>query len=240
MISFIIPTFNEEKDIEKTLRSIWEYPGEKEIIVADGGSTDHTVILAKTLADQVIEHAGLINENAASGRNAGAVASMGELLIFIDADVCIPQVDVFCAQVLSRFRENPKLVGLTTSIRVFPESETWMDKTVFCSLNFFHFLMNNVFCRSAAAGEIQVIRADVFKRIGGYNELMAMNEDYDMFRRLRKQGRTRMELGLVVYHTGRRAHIIGWPRLLWEWWLNSISGYFFKKWSMTRRWEKIR
>ena len=42
-VSIIIPTFNEEKHIEKTLKSLKG----NEIIVVDGGSTDGTIEILK-------------------------------------------------------------------------------------------------------------------------------------------------------------------------------------------------
>ena len=56
MISFIIPTLNEEKTIEKTLKNLSEYFGEKEIIVSDGRSSDKTIEIAKKYTDKVIIH----------------------------------------------------------------------------------------------------------------------------------------------------------------------------------------
>ena len=49
-ISFLIPTFNSDKTLERTLTSIRQqsYPQEKiEILIVDGGSTDQTIRVAK-------------------------------------------------------------------------------------------------------------------------------------------------------------------------------------------------
>lgn len=50
MISVIIPTYNEEAHISATIKQLWEYDTSnliKEIIIADGGSTDNIVAIAK-------------------------------------------------------------------------------------------------------------------------------------------------------------------------------------------------
>jgi hypothetical protein len=39
-------------------------------------------------------------------------------------------------------------------------------------------------------------------------------EDADMFRRLSTIGKTMIDPELTVLHTGRRAHQLGWPRLI--------------------------
>ena len=57
MISVIIPTYNEEAHIKATIRRLWEYDETnliKEVIIADGGSTDDTVTIAKTEGVKVI------------------------------------------------------------------------------------------------------------------------------------------------------------------------------------------
>jgi len=57
MISVIIPTYNEEAHIKATIQRLWEYDQTnliKEIITADGGSTDDTVTIARTEGVKVI------------------------------------------------------------------------------------------------------------------------------------------------------------------------------------------
>jgi len=46
-------------------------------------------------------------------------------------------------------------------------------------------------------------------------------EEADMFRRLSKIGNTINNPELTILHTGRRAHQVGWPRLIVMWLTNS-------------------
>src|SRR5688500_2822403 len=85
-ISVIIPTLNEEKNIEYLVPFIQEHGGTSiaEIIVVDGGSEDNTVEVAK--------HAGVIAltspvRSRAAQMNLGARHATGEILYFIHADV---------------------------------------------------------------------------------------------------------------------------------------------------------
>jgi len=58
MISVVIPTYNEEKNIERCLRALEEQtiPREDfEIIVVDGQSSDRTIEIAQRYADRVIQ-----------------------------------------------------------------------------------------------------------------------------------------------------------------------------------------
>ena len=58
MISVVIPTYNEGKNIEKCLKSLLKQSlprREYEIIVVDGKSKDNTVKIAKKYADRVVQ-----------------------------------------------------------------------------------------------------------------------------------------------------------------------------------------
>ena len=132
MISFIIPTKNEEKIIEKTLSCLSEYRGEKEIIVSDGRSTDQTVSIAKKYAT-VIEGKENNIQRISIGKNDGAKASHGEYLVFLDADVYIPDINSFFQKAEDIFKTDEKLVGLTASIKVFKEDEIF-DESNFCEI----------------------------------------------------------------------------------------------------------
>ena len=55
-ISFVIPTLNEGKAIEGTLKCLLEYGGPKEIIVSDGASKDDTVAIAKRYGAKAVVH----------------------------------------------------------------------------------------------------------------------------------------------------------------------------------------
>jgi GT2 family glycosyltransferase len=96
-----------------------------------------------------------------------------------------------------------------------------------------------VFHVGGAGGEFQMITAEAFKEVGGFDERLTASEDMDLFRRLSNIGRTRFVNRLTVWHTGRRAHAIGWPRLLLSWFTNSVSVFVFGK-STSREWTVIR
>lgn len=113
------------------------------------------------------------------------------------------------------------------------------DKVVFWSLNRLIYTYNNILHHGASSGEFQMIRTEVFKKIGGFNEALVGGEDFDMFARLSKVGLTQSVPSLTIFHTSRRAHKIGWPRLLWSWILNWFHATFLNK-SYSTVWEEIR
>lgn len=238
MISIIIPTLNEESVIGETLKRLKVGLGktEFEIIVSDGGSSDKTVAIAKKYADRIVKEK---NKTIAAGRNLGAKSARGEYLVFFDADTTIPAADKFFSKTLGVFKERPKLVALTVSVRVLPEKETLADKIIFGILNFSIRVLNNVFGLGRSVGEFQMIRASAFRKLNGYNENLVAGEDHEMFYRLSRIGQIRSENSLVMFHSGRRAHILGWPKLLWRWFRDTISVILVKK-AVSKEWEVIR
>lgn len=86
-LSIIMPALNEAAHIAATLTPLQGLRQRGvEIIVADGGSTDATRDLARTLADNVIDSA----PGRARQMNAGAAAAGGEALLFLHADSHLP------------------------------------------------------------------------------------------------------------------------------------------------------
>ncbi len=240
MISFIIPTLNEEKTIERTLQSIKKLRDyDYEVIISDGKSKDRTIEIAKNCGAEVIVYEGTIRQTISSGRNLGASIASGKLFVFMDADVVIPDINIFFKKALNIFENQKKLVGLTVSIKVLPELETLADKIIFKIINYYFLLSNNVFNSGGASGEFQIIKASIFNKLKGYDERITVAEDIEMFRRLAREGKTKIEMSLIVMHTGRRAHKVGWPKLLLSWWTNWLSVFVFGR-SFSTVWEEIR
>ena len=90
MISFIVPSHNEELFLAKTLAAIHatarglEVP--YEVAVVDDASTDRTGAIAQEMGTRVIE----VNHHQIGGtRNSGARGAHGEQLLFVDADTTV-------------------------------------------------------------------------------------------------------------------------------------------------------
>lgn len=238
MISIIIPTKNESRILATTLEKISKYSGDKEIIISDGGSSDGTIDIAKKYTEKLLVHSGKKRQNISQGRNTGAASAKGDYLVFMDADTSISDLDAFFSKALLMFKKNPKLGALTATIKVLPGLETFGDKLVFGFMNLLHRFYNNICRIGASTGEFQMMRKEVFNDTGGFNETFTAGEDYDLFRRISKKYKTVMEPSLIVYHTGRRGHTIGWPRLLSQWFMNYFLTTFLKR--SVDKWDEIR
>jgi rSAM/selenodomain-associated transferase 2 len=88
VISIIVPALNEAGGIVEALQALQEMRGRgHEVIVVDGGSSDHTAALSRPLADRVLM--------AAAGRarqmQAGTAPARGSVLWFLHADTRAPR-----------------------------------------------------------------------------------------------------------------------------------------------------
>ena len=106
-LSFVIPARNEEaligEVIEAILASIarargvprarlWLPATEFEVVVADDGSEDATAAIVGRFAEQVgVRLVPSVGRTCAAARNAGAAASAGRVLCFVDADTVVPE-----------------------------------------------------------------------------------------------------------------------------------------------------
>lgn len=87
MISVVVPTFNEEKVLPVTLRALFQQPGDYDVIMVDGGSTDRTPEIAGSFPAVRVLAAP---KGRASQMNAGAKVAAGEWLLFLHADTLLP------------------------------------------------------------------------------------------------------------------------------------------------------
>lgn len=238
MISIIIPTLNEEKIIEETLKTLKEFRGDYEIIISDGKSKDKTIEISKKYTDKIIIYNDTKRQTIGKGRNDGAAIAQGEYLVFLDADVHIVNPTEFFEKAIKVFESNKNIVAITTYIKVFKEFETTSDKIIWWCLNSSYILFNNIIGLGGASGEFQMIKKDAFIKVGGFNEFLIGGEDHELFRRLAKIGKTHFVKNLTVYHTGRRGHKLGWPKFVGVLILASlpvfIKKYFLKEWKEIR------
>ena len=240
MISIIIPTLNEEVLLPelleqlntKELRASFDY----EVIVSDGGSTDSTLEIADRLADKVIKSSAS-SDNIAVGRNNGASISKGNILFFINADVRIEEPMKFFATICNDFQESNYL-AMTSLVETFPEEACYKDKIFHGFCNSYFYLLN-AFGVGMGRGECNIIKKEVFLSVEGYNPKLVAGEDFDLFKRVAKNGKILFCRNLKVFESPRRYRKVGYLNVILSWFYNSVSIVLSKK-SLSTTWEQIR
>jgi glycosyltransferase involved in cell wall biosynthesis len=115
-VSIIVPAYNEEKVLKKTLESMVEtqYP-RKEVIFVDDGSTDGTLDIAKEFKNNITV---LHKENGgkASALNYGLVYAKGEIIVIVDADTIIGRNSI--KEIVKGFEVNEHVAAVAGNIKV--------------------------------------------------------------------------------------------------------------------------
>jgi rSAM/selenodomain-associated transferase 2 len=186
-ISVIIPTLNEAAELPATIAHLRKIPEVGEIIVADGGSTDGTLHLAQSLGCRVIA--------APRGRGTqmhhGAQRATGDVILLLHADTWLaPTAGGAIGQALAR----PGAVG-GGCYKVFRDPVWIMRSSRFRCWLRFHLM------RRFMGDQAMFVLREVLERVGGVPEISLM-EEFELCRRLRKEGR--MVLANTVVSTSAR------------------------------------
>lgn len=200
-LSIIIPTLNEENHLPHLLKSVRAQKFlDYEIIVADAGSKDKTVKIAKKYGCKIVP-GGL----PAKGRNEGAKIAKGSLFLFLDADSGLP--DDFLKDALAEF-ERRKL-KITGSL-IIPKEDGKLGHFVF---KFFYnlpiLLMEKILPHTAMG---ILIDREIFEKIGGFDEAIKLAEDHDLARRAKKEGKFGILRSSKIFVSDRRFREDGWIR----------------------------
>lgn len=236
--SIIIPARNEVESFQRTWRQFVAIDPSfsREIIVADDMSTDNTMKFAARFATRVLPKVKGEAKTISAVRNRAARVASGDILLFLDAGVVIPDINRFLRLIDETFK-TPRVQGATVRLEIYPDQARWSDR-------FWHAIFNafikwwNIFGWGAAVGKVHAIRAESFRHIGGYNESLAAGEDNDLFQRLNRLGRTVFIGGLTVYYSPRRFRNYGYTKTIALWLLNIVYIKFFRR-SFNSSWKRV-
>ena len=198
-VSVVIPCYNEEKFIGKALANLTDqYPsGGYEIIVVDGMSSDGTreVIseFQQSHPDLMIRVLDNPARNIPHALNLGIAAARGEIIARMDAHA-VPSAGYVrrCVAVLEE--GNVGIVGMPCRVR--PAEDTVTARAI--ALGVSHpFGIGDAKYRLTTAGETQedvdtvafaCFRKTLWLMLGGFDEKLLTNEDYDFNYRARARG----------------------------------------------------
>lgn len=196
-VSVIVPCYNEEKTITGLLESIacQTYPLERmEVIISDGMSEDNT--RQKIFDYQQAEprlHIKVIDNPLRAIPNALNLAiknASGEIILRLDAH-CIPAKDYIERSVRGLEDGSGKNVGGLWKIK--PGADSWIARSIADSASNPLGVGDARYRFSENAGEVDTVPfgafwKDYLEELGGYNEELLTNEDYELNTRIRQRG----------------------------------------------------
>ncbi len=196
-ISVIIPCYNEEKTIHLLLDAINQQTmnrEEIEVIIADGLSTDHTRdVIANYAADHPELKIKVVDNprrNIPSGLNIALAAAEGEYIIRLDAH-SVPSLDYFercVANLQAGLGDNVGGIWL-----IQPGRDTWVARSIAAAASHPFGVGDALYRYATQPALVDTVpfgsfRRDLFDRIGGFDESLLTNEDYEFNARLRQVG----------------------------------------------------
>lgn len=192
-VSVIVPAYNEEEYIQRTIESIIEdtYPN-KEIIVVDDGSTDKTYEKAMTYAYR--REVKVIRREERSGLKAcalnfGLLFASGDIAVIMDGDTILERDAI--KELVKHLLKDPDVVGVVGNVRVFNRKGILGKLQAYeyaISMELgkrFQGIVNGIMVISGALG---AVRRDVLESLGRIH-VDTITEDFDTTVMLHKLGK---------------------------------------------------
>jgi cellulose synthase/poly-beta-1,6-N-acetylglucosamine synthase-like glycosyltransferase len=184
-ISVVIPAYNEEENIGRTLHSLLKvnYPRNKlEVIVIDDGSNDDTYKIAKSIKG--IRVFRKKREGKAKAINFGIERSSGDFILVLDADCVITPNSL---ELMARYLNDKQIVAVVPSIKVL-NPKNWIGKVQqieYAISNFFRKILWSISAMYIVPGAT-LYKGD-FLRLNKFDE-ENLTEDLEMGLRIKFKG----------------------------------------------------
>lgn len=179
LLSVIIPALNEEKNLPTLLETIAKQTfRDFEVIVANShNSTDKTEAIALAAGCRVVP-----GGSVSQGRNNGAVAALGKVFLFLDADVALPN-EYFLEDTVNEFVARDLDLA---SCRVRAMDGDKYDKLLHGLYNVYSVAVGKILPH--IPGFCFFIKRSVFEAVGGFDVDIKLAEDHELARRSAKIG----------------------------------------------------
>jgi len=197
--SIIIPCYNEERTIAKTLAGLCSqtFPvKDMEVIIADGLSTDLTraeiTRYSKSHPELKIIVVDNLRRTIPAGLNSALQQATGEYIVRMDAH-SVPAND-YVTRCIADLENN-----LGTNVgglwKILPGNDSWLARSIARAAATPLGVGDAGYRLGVASGPVDTVPFGAFRRVellalGGYDENLLANEDYELNTRIRQSGGT--------------------------------------------------
>jgi succinoglycan biosynthesis protein ExoA len=230
-VSVIVPCYNEQSTIRLLLEALCAqtYPrSDMEVIIADGMSQDGTreaiAAFQRDFSEPEVRVVDNILRNIPSGLNRAIEASRGDLIVRLDGH-SKPYPDYVEKCVRAHDAGLGDNIGGVWEIQ--PGASTWIAKSIAVAASHPIGVGDAMYRLAASASEVDTVpfgsyRRPLVDRIGGYNESLLTNEDYEFNTRIRQaDGRVWLDPSIrsVYYARPTLTELIRqyWRYGYWKW-----------------------
>ncbi len=187
-LTVLIPAYNEEKVISRTIESILEasYP-DKEIIVIDDGSKDRTYQIAMGYTNRGVKVIHRPNGGKATALNHGLLFARGEIIVIVDADSQITKNTL--VELVKPFRD-PSVAAVAGNIKVLNRRNfltNCQSLEYIASINIYRRALDIFGSVTVVPGALGAYRREVMQGGGSY-DTDTLVEDFDVTIKALKSG----------------------------------------------------
>ena len=189
LISLIVPAFNEEITIKKSIQSLIEldYPN-YEIIIVDDGSIDKTLEEAKRFETSKVKVITQQNQGKPNALNNGINHSKGEIIVTVDADTSLKKDSL--KKIATRFAKNSKIGAVAGNVKVIPEKSLLniiqgTEYTI--GINLVRKAQSMLGCVMIVPGPIAALKREAIEKAGFFSD-DTFAEDFDITMKILKHG----------------------------------------------------
>ncbi len=179
-ITILIPAYNEEKVIARTLQSVIEasYP-DKEILVVDDGSKDQTYRIAASYEDKGVKVIHRPNGGKATALNHGILFARGDIIVVVDADSQVAK-NTF-VELIKPFR-NPEVAAVAGNVKVLNRINILTNCQALeyiASINIYRRALDVFGSVTVVPGALGAYRREIMQS-GGFYDPDTLVEDFDV------------------------------------------------------------
>ncbi len=198
-VSLIIPAFNEERYLERTLASVSRQNFKDfELIVVDNNSSDNTVKIAMNFGARVIKEK---RPGVSFARQSGFLQAQGEIIATTDADTFLPPD--WLSTIVAEFDKNYRLAAFGGLYTLYSGPPTARFALYYFSRP--AWMLDRLWEGGwSLPGVNMAVRKTSFIEVGGFNTNLEVFEDADLSQRLKKYGDVKMDPDFKVQTSGRR------------------------------------